>query len=379
MKKFALAVCLIFAGFVFIFGQSRRPTTDSGKSNQRPTATPTPAKQTENNPADETAEVDNEVVNISTEIVTIPVKVSDRSGKFIAGLTKENFKLFEDGIEQEIAYFSNEQQAFTVALVLDMSYSAKFKVEEIQNAAIAFLTQLSPKDRVMIIAFDEQVHVLSEPTNDRKRLISAIKSTKIASGTSVYDAVDLVINQKLNRIGGRKAIVLFTDGVDTTSTRAGEMSNKIAALELDALCYVVQYDTFAEVQAMKNKPVVVQQPTQIPGQTPPNPLPFPFPVQTIGTLDDKGTTREEYDKADEYLNELAVRTGGQIFKANDMGNIALAFSKVAAELREYYSIGFYPKEESKDGKRHKLKVKVDRENTAVKARDSYTAKKKDNK
>lgn len=374
MKKVILAVCLFFLSFTVIFAQSRRPTTtDGGKTNKRPTATPTPSAQSENNPVDETAEVDDEVVNISTEIVSIPVKVLNRNGKFITGLTKENFKIFEDNVEQEIAYFSNEQQPFTVALVLDMSYSAKFKVGEIQSAAIAFLAQLRSNDRVMIISFDEEIHVLSEPTNDRNKLISAIKSTKIASGTSIYDAVDLVINEKLKRIAGRKAIVLFTDGVDTTSRRANDMSNKIAALELDALCYVVQYDTFAEVQAMKDKPVIVQQPTQIPGKTT---NPFPFPTSTIGTPSSQGTTREDYQKADEYLSELATRTGGEVFKANDIGNISLAFTKVAAELREYYSIGFYPKEESKNGKRHKLKVKVDRENAAVKARDSYTAKKK---
>lgn len=376
MKKIALAVCLVFLSSAVIFAQSRRPTTtDGGKTNQRPTATPTPTPQivesTENNSDGQNTIVDEEVLKISTEIVTIPVKVLARNGKFIVGLTKENFKVFEDNVEQEITYFSNEQEPFSVALILDMSYSAKFKAEEVQRAAIAFLTQLRPNDRVMIVSFDEEIHVLSDFTSDRNRLISAIKSTKIASGTSVYDAVDLVIKEKLNRIGGRKAIVLFTDGVDTTSRRAGDMSNKIAALELDSLVYVVQYDTFAEVQAMKDKPV--QQPTQIPGKTT---NPFPFPIPTVGTPSSQGTTKEDYEKADEYLSELATRTGGEVFKANDIGNISLAFAKVAAQLREYYSIGFAPNEESKDGKRHKLKVKIDRENVVVKARDSYTAKKK---
>ena len=145
------------------------------------------------------------------------------------------------------------------------------------------------------------------------------------------------------------------------------MSNKVSAIEADSLIYVVQYDTYAEVQAMKNNPTIVQQPTQLPGKN-------TIPIQTIGTPSDKGTSREDYEKADQYLSELALQTGGEVFKANDIGNISLAFGKVAAELREYYSIGFYPKEESKDGKRHKLKVKVDRENVAVKARESYTVK-----
>jgi len=370
MKKIALAVSVLFLCFTFILSQSRRPTTnDGGKTNQRPTATPTPQN---NETADENAEFDSDVINVSTEIVTIPVKILDRKGKFVGGLTKENFKIFEDNVEQEIAYFSNEQAPFTVALVLDMSFSAKFKAEEIQSAAISFLTQINPRDRVMIIAFDEEVRILCEPTSDRKLLYTAIKSTKIASGTSVYDAVDVVLKQKMDRIGGRKAVVLFTDGVDTTSKLATDMSNKIVANEADSLIYIVQYDTFAEVQAMKNNPTIIQQPTQIPGKTQ---SPLPFPTSTIGMPSDKGTSKEDYEKADIYLSELATKTGGEVFKANDIGNIGLAFGKVAAELREYYSIGFYPKEESKDGKRHKIKVKVDKENVSVKARDSYTAKK----
>ena len=162
--------------------------------------------------------------------------------------------------------------------------------------------------------------------------------------------------------------MLFSDGVDTSSERASDMSNKSDAIESDSLIYVVQYDTFAEVQALKNKPITPQ-PTQIPGKTS-----NPFPIPQVGLPSDKGTSREEYDKADLYLSELALRTGGEVFKANDIGNISLAFARVAAELREYYSIGFSPKEESKNGKRHKLKVKVNRENVSVKARDSYTAK-----
>ncbi len=368
MKKIAFAVCLLVLSFSFNFAQSRRPTTnDTGKTNQRPTATPTP--QT----ADETAEVDEGIVEINTEIVTIPLKVLDRKGKFIAGLTKEDFKVFEDNVEQEITYFSNEQEPFTVALVLDMSYSAKFKATEIQSAAITFLNELNPKDRVMIVAFDKEIRVLCEPTNDRKRLFAAIKSTKIDFGTSVYDAVDLVLKDKMSRISGRKAIVLFSDGVDTSSERASDMSNKSNAIESDSLIYIVQYDTFAEVQALKDKPIVPQT-TQIPGKTS-----NPFPIPNVGMMSDKGTTREDYEKADQYLSELALKTGGEVFKANDIGDISLAFARVAAGLREYYSIGFSPKEESKDGKRHKLKVKVSRENVSVKARDSYTAKKKENK
>jgi VWFA-related protein len=377
MKKFAIFFCLaiLCLSSALSFAQSRKVTPSSEtnkKANQRPEASPSPpVNATPEQSVDENAEEDSEVIKVETGVVSIPVKVLDRSGRFIGGLTRENFKVFEDDVEQQIEYFSNEQEPFTVALMLDMSYSAKFKAEEIQSAALAFINQLRPRDKVMIVSFDEEVYFHCEPTSDRETLQNAIKSTRISYGTSVYDAVDLVINQKLRKVSGRKAIVLFSDGVDTTSRKVFEARNLSDALELDALIYPIQYDTYNEVQAMKNKPSIGA-PSPIPTK---NKSPLPFPIPTIGvgtgTADAKGTTREEYQKADEYLNELASRTGGRLYKASTLNNLSDAFSRIASELREYYSIGYAPKDETRIGKKHKIKVRVDRDNVVVKTRDSY--------
>ena len=144
-------------------GGKGSPTT-GGKVNSRPAIakpTPTPTPEAEAGP------VDGEEIVVDTRLVTIPVRVMDRKGGFVPGLKKENFKVFEDGVEQEVALFSNDSQPFTVALVLDMSYSAKFKAAEIQNAAIEFIDQLRPEDRITVISFDEEVNILCEPTSDR--------------------------------------------------------------------------------------------------------------------------------------------------------------------------------------------------------------------
>ncbi|HQU86724.1 MAG TPA: VWA domain-containing protein [Pyrinomonadaceae bacterium] len=395
MKKLAIfAFIAVFIGLniSFVSAQAGRGTpAESGKANKRPPQTsptpkPTPTPEEENTtnieplpvPVTETPE-DGDIIKVDTSVVTIPVKVLDRKNRFISGLTKEDFKVWEDNVEQEISLFSNEEQPFTVALVLDMSFSAKFKAEEIQSAAISFIDQLRPNDKVMVVSFDEEVHLLTEPTSDRDRIYRAIKSTKIDFGTSVYEAMDLVINEKFRKIGGRKAIVLFSDGVDTSSRKAHDMNNLSDALELDALIYPIRYDTFADVQAMKNKPVSTgsQLPGQIPSKTK-SPLPFPMPVPTAGMMGDKGTTPEEYRKADEYLDQLAFRTGGRIFYASTTANLTKAFADIAAELREFYSISYYPKDEAQEGKKRKLKVKVNRENVAVKARDNYVVGKDEN-
>lgn len=376
------AILVIFAVCsVNLTAQSgRTEQKNDGKKNSRPaqpSPTPTPttlpvAAATDLAPPDKmTATDDGEIIKVNTQLVSVPVRVMDKQGRFIGGLAKENFKVFEDGAEQEVALFSNEHQPFTVALVLDMSYSTTFKIVEIQNAAIQFIDQLRPQDKVMVVSFDEEVHVLCEATNDRQAIYRAIKSTKIATGTSLYEAIDLVINNRLRRIQGRKAIILFTDGVDTTSRRSNDNNNLNDAMELDSLIYTIRYDTFADVQRMKNgtgipKPPVIVSP--IPQQSG---NPFPFPMPSIGTPSSKGTTVEEYQKAEEYLTKLADNTGGRIYQATSLGNLADAYSKIASELREFYSIGYYPNEDHTAGKRTNVKVKVDRPGLVVRAREGY--------
>jgi Ca-activated chloride channel homolog len=385
---FILILTLTFAvmGSAVLAQSGKGTQTGDGKVNRRPVnerpkPTPTPSASDESNTTVDTTEMDGPEIIVDTKLVTIPVRVMDRKGRFLPGLTKENFKVFEDNIEQEISLFSNDSQPFTVALVLDMSYSTKFKITEIQAAAIEFIDQLRPADRVIVISFDEEIHVLCEPTNDRKTIYGAIKSTRIATGTSLYEAVDLTINNRLRRIEGRKAMVLFTDGVDTTSRRSNDMDNLRDSLEIDTIIYPIRYDTYADVQRIKNNPTPQQIPTGIPnggpptGSTPPiiptGNIGFPIPITGIGRPSDKGTTSEEYAKGEEYLNQLAIRTGGRGYVADTLGNLSGAFSKIASELREFYSLGYYPKDEAKPGKVRRIKVKTDQENVAVKARDSY--------
>src|SRR5205085_8978079 len=192
---------------------------------------------------------EDEVVRVNTTLVTIPVSVMDRDGKYVPSIAQDEFRIYEDGVEQQLAYFATVEKPFTVALVIDNSTSTKFKTAEIQDAAIAFVDQLRPDDRVMVVAFDEQVRVLAEPTNDRRRLRDAIRHTHNEGNTSLYDAIDFVIHQRFNRIEGRKAIVLFTDGVDTSSRRASYEQNVRDAEELDALVYPVEYDTYDDTNS----------------------------------------------------------------------------------------------------------------------------------
>ena len=385
LKTLILLAFIVLGGTLGVSAQSGKGTpSGTGKANRRPaSAQPTPTPESN---SEETAEIDGPEIIVDTRLVTIPVRVMDRKGRFLPGLAKGNFRVFEDGVEQDVALFSNDAQPFTVALVLDMSYSAKFKAAEIQNAAIEFIDQLRPNDKVIVIAFDDEVHLLCEPTSDRKVIYGAIRRTQISTGTSLYEAVDLTINDRLKKIEGRKAMVLFTDGVDTSSRRSTDFDNLRDAMETDTLIYPIRYDTFADVQRIKYSPIPQQVPTGIPTNGPPpgstpstmpgpgNKIPglgIPIPSVGMGTPSDKGTTPEEYAKGEEYLNQLAIRSGGRIFVADTLGNLSSAFSKIAAELREFYSLGYYPKDDATGGNVRRVKVKVDQPNAAVKARDSY--------
>ncbi len=343
------------------------------RANQRPVepvATPTPTLESESNAIES-----EDIITVDTRLVTMSVRVIDRKGRFVGGLVRENFSVFDDNTSQQIEHFQNESQPFTVALMLDMSYSTVFKIEEIQAAAISFIDQLRPEDRVIVMSFDGDIHLHCGATSDRKEINRAIRSTKISTGTSIYEAVDLVMNEQLRAIEGRKAIVLFSDGVDTTSRTSHDLKNLRDASEIDVLIYPIRYDTFADVQTMKNKPVI-RMPDNSRQTTPPigpsgRQFPFPMPGPVIMQPSDKGTSAEEYQFADEYLEQLAVRTGGRKFQASTIGNLNNAFRTIASELREYYSIGYYPSEDAKPGQTRKIKVKVDVENVAVRTRSTY--------
>ncbi len=339
-------------------GQSGRQPADPGKG------------------PEEVAE--NDVIRVNTTLVTIPVSVMDRDGRYAPNLRKEDFRLWEDGIEQNIAFFSSVDKPFNVVLVIDTSGSTRFKLEEIQDAAIAFVNQLHGDDRVMVVSFDDKIRVLTEFTSDRRRLQNAIRQTRPGDGTKLYEAVDMVINQKLDHIAGRKAIVLFTDGVDTTSKHATYESTVRDAEELDALIYPVEYNTYSDMGGGSSWPGSRRAPSSGTDVL----------IDILGGVfgggrgsrgggwpggggGGPGTSQADYERADRYLHELAERTGARLYNADSSQNLTYAFANVAEELRRQYSLGYYPKRPAQAGQRRQIRVRVDQPNLAVRARDSY--------
>jgi VWFA-related protein len=312
-------------------------------------------------------EVDaGDIIRVSTTLVTLPVSVMDRDGRYIPNLQKEEFRIWEDGVEQEVAFFQSVDKPFSVVLMLDTSPSTQFRLEDIQDAAITFVNQLRADDKVMVVSFNDDIKILSEFTTDRSKLQRAIRRANTDDGTRLYDALDMVINQQLSRVQGRKAIVLFTDGVDTTSRRSDYQSTIMDAQELDALIYPVQYDTSADMNA-GNFPVRIDVWGQILGGI----FGGGGGGHRRGGRSSRGTSRGEYDIANEYLLQLANSTGGREYRADSLQNMSYAFANVAEELRRQYSIGYYPKRPPQAGQRRYIRVRARQPNLAVRARDSY--------
>jgi len=299
------------------------------------------------------AKDEGEVLRIETNLITIPVSVFDRNGLYIPGLRQNEFKIFEDGIEQEIAYFGTTDKPFTVALLIDTSPSTAYKIEEIQRAAIAFVDQLEPRDSVIVIEFNHSVNVLTEATNDREKIYKAIRKADFGIGTSLYNAVDEALRKQLGRITGRKAIVLFTDGVDTTSRKNNYDGTVDYAEESNSLIFPIYYNTFFDGRGGLGG---------INGGI----------IPKVNGGYNPGESPEDYALGRRYLEDLASVTGGRVFRPESTpGGLTRAFEGIAEELRRQYNIGYVPKEEGKPGQRKQIKVRVDRPNLVLRSRDSY--------
>jgi VWFA-related protein len=378
-----------------------------GGANRDPNEQKPAAPQKDTGP-EEVSEGD--IVRVNTTLVSIPVSVSDRDGKYIPNLRKEDFRIWEDGGEQQVAYFASTEKPFTVALLIDTSGSTREKLLDIQDAAMAFVNQLRADDRVMVISFDDKIRVLTQPTSDRYVLRGAIQQVRPGDGTRLYDAVDQVINQYFRNIEGRKALVLFTDGVDTTSKRASYESTISEAEEFDALIYPIEFDTAEDMGVWPG-------PHRRGGRSSGGNYPggsgggnnpgggggnpngrssgsiwedilggifggggsYPGGGSGRGGRGGRGggwpgsgsgTSRDEYERGDRYLNDLARVTGARLYNADNQ-NLSLAFQQVAEELRRQYSLGYYPKRAPQPGERRSIKVRVDRPELAVRTRDSY--------
>ena len=350
-----------------VYAQSGRKISEPKPAKTEP-AKPTDdgiTTETKINPAGETVEGD--VIRFDTALVTVPVTVMDRNGRYVPELRRNQFRLMENGVEQKIAYFATSDAPFSVVLLIDTSGSTEVRLSDIHDAAIQFVGKLKPTDSVMVMSFDDRIEVQCKATTDRNTIEKAIRHTRTGGGTRLYDAVDDVLRKQLNTITGRKAVVLFTDGVDTTSHRASYDSTVRLAEESDAPIYSVDYDTSGFTGGMGGGGIPIPGGR---GRILGLPLPSPGGIPGGGG-GIPGSSPGDYRRAVAYLHALSNATGGRFYSGDSMFGIAQAFTWIAEELGRQYSLGYYPSTQGKDGERRQIKVSVTESDLVVKARDSY--------
>jgi len=231
------------------------------KKNERPTrperdtpATNTPTSSDEPIDGQQNAAPPDpdEVLKVETNLVSLPVVVNARDGVYVADLRKEEVFVLEDGVPQELTFFATVTQPFHVVLMIDTSGSTEDKLAFIQQSAGLFVEQLQPEDRVKVISFDDEIHDQNAFTNDRAQLKLAIRATRPGKGTKLYDAMQLAFDQ-LKPVRGRKAIVIFTDGVDYRSDNFRYYHNIRTLEESGVIVYPIRYDTRAETEQLARR------------------------------------------------------------------------------------------------------------------------------
>jgi VWFA-related protein len=334
---------------------------------------------------------EDEIVRVETELVEVPVVVTDKTGKPLLNLKQNNFTVYEDGKTQELADFAATNAPFEVALLLDTSGSTRSDLTLIQR----FIDSLRPGDRVSIIAFRSAVEggrmtaaadLVSRLTDNRAALKSALERVSTSNGTPYYDGLMKIVEDVFKEtpkeeFRGRRALVALTDGVDSTS--ASGFDDAREGLEKAGITsYFIQIDTrpFFEQELLgpcesSTRFSVAQIRRYYRTFGPRSNVEQTFDFCQLGEFEKLAISKKLYEIADVELNALAKKSGGKVFPAGDLNDARNAFKSVAAEIGTKYSLGYYSSNGKRDGSYRKIRVELRGlpAGAQVRAREGYTA------
>jgi Ca-activated chloride channel family protein len=337
----------------------------------------------------------DEVIKVNTQLVEVPVIITDKTGKPVLNLKQGNFQLYEDGKPQDILEFATTAAPFEVALLLDTSGSTRSDLALIQRAAASFIDSLRPGDRVALIAFNQNMKapgaeaatdLVSPLTDDREKLREALAHVSTSNGTPYYDSLVEIADKVFDRtpseaFRGRRALVALTDGVDSTS--ASDFGEAQEKLEKDGvISFFIDVNTrsyfeenllgdcesalhFSQAQIRRYYrsfgPQANMQRTD--------------DFCKLGDFERLAISKKLYEIADTEMGQLAKSSGGKVFPVADLSEARAAFKSVADEIGTKYSLGYYSSNEKKDGTYRKIHVELKNvpPGSSVRAREGYTA------
>lgn len=276
-----------------------------------------------------------QIFRVGTDVVSLNITVTEGE-KLIPGLEQARFAVYEDGVQQEIAYFSRTPQPIALSLLIDTSTSMEHKLLVAQEAAIGFARRLNPTDAAQIIDFDSRHEILQTFTADRALLEQAIRRTQVGGSTSLYNAIYVALSE-LKRVRAatpdqlrRQAIVVLSDGEDTSS--------------------LIAYEDVLE-SAKRSETA----------------------VYAIGLRSKQDRPTRGFNEAEFVLRSLAQETGGRVFFVEDVAQLPGIYQQIADELANQYSVGYSSKNPKRDGAWRAIVVKVDRPNTHARTKRGYFA------
>jgi len=256
-------------------------------------------------------------IRIDKTLVLINVTVTDPLNRFVTGLEKEHFRLFEDKIEQTITQFSSEDAPISIGLVFDTSGSMGSKLQKSRQAASEFFKTANPSDEFFLVQFNDRPELTVPFTTDTDRLQSTLTFTQSKGRTALLDSVYLAMHEMKKAHNPRKALLIISDGGDNSS-RYTETEIKNAVREADV---------------------------QI------------FAIGIFESFGNRGRTPEEA-AGPGLLNELAEQTGGREYAVENVAELPDIAAKIGVELRNEYILGYTPKNRERDGKYRRVQVKL---------------------
>ena len=268
------------------------------------------------------------------DVVSLNVTVTDADNRFVTDLGQEHFQIFEDGVLQDITFFSRARLPIALSVLIDTSASMDKRMRTAQEAAIGFSRSLGPDDLAEIIDFDGRVEILQNFTNDLELLGDAIRRTSAGGSTSLYNALYVALKD-LSKAPlrpsevRRQAIVMLSDGEDTSS--------------------LITFDEVLELAKRSETG-----------------------IYTIG-LQEEEDERSGFREADFVLRQLAYETGGRAFFPEDVNDLPAIYRQISDEISSQYSVGYVSANPLRNGQWRRTVVRVDRERTTARTKQGYYA------
>jgi Ca-activated chloride channel family protein len=261
-------------------------------------------------------------IRSDVNLVIVEATVKGRSGQLIPDLKKEDFRLYEEGMQQEIAHFSRDELPLAVALVVDQSGSIRPYLRALRYASLTTLRTLKPEDQVALFAFSTDVELLEDLTPDKRRVADHFETLEAAGGTNINDALFLAADYlRKEAPKARRVIILISDNVPTDEGVAHPRDVSTVTLEADAVVYGIR----------------------TPGRNP-------------GLAAQMGGKLIGHDYVD--VKKIAAETGGEIFDVETEGSLFQAFQAVVQRLKTRYTLGYYPQQTIPDGRFRRLEVRM---------------------